>query len=219
MIRANMEVLIFTLEYIGWIQTLFLWTRKISDFWISTTPSDSPTKMSQKSKNMGSRDRQILEKIGFYNLKTFMQNGVNTVNDKLIFKIHFLQNLSVTWPHISRFLIYFRRRNEMVKTKFKNSKILKPKGIKFESNHSKCNLALYYACIICTSDWSFSYPWLRGFRCGLISNVSLCLKLTFIDQGQRSTKKWTYTLRHKVDQIHLVEGWCSSVTNFRLILI
>ncbi len=32
MIRANMEVLIFTLEYIGWIQTLFLWTRKNSDF-------------------------------------------------------------------------------------------------------------------------------------------------------------------------------------------
>ena len=29
MIRANMEVLIFTLECIGWIQTLFLWIRKI----------------------------------------------------------------------------------------------------------------------------------------------------------------------------------------------
>ena len=105
------------------------------------------------------------------------------------------------------------------KDEIQEFEFLKSIGIKFECNHSKCNLALYYACIICTSDWSFSYPWLRGFRCGLISNVSLCLKLTFIDQGQRSTKKWTYTLRHKVDQIHLVEGWCSSVTNFRLILI
>ena len=48
MIRANMEVLIFTLECIGWIQALFLWILKISEFRNSTTPSDSPSKISQE---------------------------------------------------------------------------------------------------------------------------------------------------------------------------
>ena len=44
----------------GWIQTLFLWLLKISDFGILTKSSDSPSKMSPDSKNLRSLDQWLL---------------------------------------------------------------------------------------------------------------------------------------------------------------
>ena len=60
-------------------QTSSLRILKIKNFEISTTPSDSPSKMSRESKNKTSPDRQVLEKNRFCDLKTLTQNDVNTV--------------------------------------------------------------------------------------------------------------------------------------------
>ena len=67
---------------IGWIQTLFLWILKSSDFGISTISSDSQSKMSQESKKIRSRDRRIFEKNPYYEIKTLTHNSVNTISDK-----------------------------------------------------------------------------------------------------------------------------------------
>ena len=43
-----------------WVQILFPWILKSLDFGISTKSSDSPSKMSQESREMTSRDDKIL---------------------------------------------------------------------------------------------------------------------------------------------------------------
>ena len=66
----------------GWIQTLFLWILKSSNFGIPTISSDSQSKMSQESKKIRSRDRRIFEKNPYYEIKTLTHNNVNTVSDR-----------------------------------------------------------------------------------------------------------------------------------------
>ena len=78
----NFEIMYRIFVSNGWIQTLFLWILKSSNFGISTISSDSQSKMSQESKKIRSRDRRIFEKNPYYEIKTLTHNNVNTVSDR-----------------------------------------------------------------------------------------------------------------------------------------
>ena len=59
-IKNKATMICLTITSNGWIQTLFLGILKSLNIGISTAPSESTSKMSQKLKNMMSRDFRIL---------------------------------------------------------------------------------------------------------------------------------------------------------------